>query len=704
MQSARTPSEAPSDPATREANLARILLLLTALLFGYLTLRPIESTDFWWHASMGKATLEAGSPQYPDPVAASSNERYVNIVWLFDVPLYLLYRAGGLVAVNLMVACLAVASFCLLFLLSREIARSLSIDAPWIPLIIATLAASATHLRFIPRPQAVFLTFLPLVLWLGWRIARLPERAQVLNLAAVLVVIAVWAHVHSSVVIAPAVFAAASIRLPLRFHPLETPRWPRLSRAHWAALAISAFLPLTGPSGFELLTTVFELRGNYIVRHVAEMKPMTLDHWFTPTRDIFFAEILAVLAVVGVWRRRAVDLSCLALALLGLYLTVGANRFAASWAVMMVPLVIQGLGDLGRSRSGSRFLALATAASTAGMLSLSSPAPSFAPGAAFRPETPQAIRALAPNGVIFNDYNLGGYLGFELFGQPRVVIDSRSQMFFAVEEHYSTSHALKHPAVFFELDQLHDFSAALVPKSAALCRALDGGDFFRPAWFSETHVLFLPAEAAASADVSSLDPCSPRSLLPRCLTLGADVVIPMLQAMRSVTPRSPYLARQELLLGLQCSRTLQTGTAKALLQIAAEDEQHDDFRWLEGMFLLSTNRIEEAEASLGKAPRDHLGAQVLRLQILRASTPPRSREALPLARHLAIASEDLDVPRLRELLAWACEEQGDLDCAVRESLRAALSGEPAARAQLQRLLREGNVTAELEPLARTAVR
>ena len=131
----------------------RALAVALAIALAFLALRPISSPDFWWHLSMGRATAEAGSSVYEDPVATASETRYVNIVWLFDLPLYSIYRAGGLVAVNLVVAAFAALSFLLCWAVARD---ALVRQAPWTALAVAALAAGGAHIRFAPdlRPSS----------------------------------------------------------------------------------------------------------------------------------------------------------------------------------------------------------------------------------------------------------------------------------------------------------------------------------------------------------------------------------------------------------------------------------------------------------------------------------------------------------------------------------------------------------------------
>jgi hypothetical protein len=183
-----------------------------ALALAFLALRPVTTPDFWWHLSMGRATWEAASFTYPDPVALGGEgeaaSHYVNVVWLFDVPLYLIHRAGGIVAVNLFLAALAAACFAAAWLLARDVAGRC---APWTALLVAALAAGGAHLRFIQRPQAVFLVLLPLTFLLARRAARSAGLTQAVYTGGLLLAVAAWTQIHASVVIAPVMTLAAAL-------------------------------------------------------------------------------------------------------------------------------------------------------------------------------------------------------------------------------------------------------------------------------------------------------------------------------------------------------------------------------------------------------------------------------------------------------------------------------------------------------------
>jgi hypothetical protein len=671
-----------------------------AVALGFLALRPIGTPDFWWHLSMGRATVEAGSPLFSDPVAAAATARYVNIVWLYDVGLYGLYGAGGLVAVNAILGLLAAASFLLCWAVARDIVGR---RAPWMALALATLAAGGAHVRMLPRPDSVFFVLLPLVLWLARRGATTRGLSAWRYRGGLLLSVAAWAQVHASVVIAPAVAIGAS--LPWCW-PSGEPRRASPPRGHVAVLVATALLPLTGASGVGLVGRVLAHDDNYVIRVIAEMKPLSVALWQSFEPDVVVVKVLLLLALVGLVRRPRLPVGALLLAGLGGLLAWNTNRFVATWCVLLLPLVCELWRPAKGEREGwrSRLGAIAATVGVVTLLARGSAAPSFEPGAEREMGPARAVVALGLDGTIFNSYDDGGLLGWQLYGRPRVVIDSRSQMRFELEENYAALRALRDPEAFRALHRLHGFAAALVPSLAPLCRTLAAESRWRPVWRSERTTIFLPRTAGAKEDPAALQalPACGESFPPAGCGRpeAARSALAEVDALLALTPGEAALGRIGARVALQCSRPPAVAAAADYVHLASGEPGHQDLPWLRGLLLLAQTEPEAALRTLAAASADHVPAAVLRLQILRHLGRPR--EALPLARELVVRTERAGFARGRELLAWACRETGDEECSVREALRAALAGDISARQELRAALAAGRVPPALHALAAAA--
>ena len=685
---------------------AAVLGCLLAPILGVLAIRPVTSPDFWWHVSMGRAVWDAVALSFADPVAAGARE-YQNIVWLFDVPLYLLFDWGGVVAVNTLVAFLAMGCFLVCWRLALDICGP---EAQYTALAVATLAAGGAHLRFIQRPQAAFLFLLPLTLWLAHRAAQAEGRRRWPWLVALFLTTLSWAQIHASVVIAPAVAAAAA--LPWAFGPGVA--WPRsLSETlrkpfeglegTLAVIAATAVAPVAGPSGFDLLRRVLAHQDNYSVRKIAEMKPMTLEMWLQPTRDILLAEILAVLVVAAIFYRRRLDVGPLLLAGLGLYLTLGTNRFAAAWALLMLPLAATVLKPSYPDGWRRQLAALVTVIAVPALLSLGSRAPSFEVDDKF-PEGPaEALAQLQPGGTVFNTYDDGGYLGWQLYGDARVFFDSRAQMHFDVEEFYAGVRALPEPQVFLRLDQGYDFTAAVIPRDAPLCRALNADPAWSAAWTGEDDTVFLPtvflATQAVAKPLRSLSACGVAAHEQACRQApDPSVFLAEVDQLMALAPGDGHAGRLGALLALRCFDQPRFEEATRYLGAAAgADPDHPELRWAGGLLLIAQGNMEGALEVFADLPPDHHRGHALRINLLRQKGDVAA--VLEAAQEQVRLLDDLSPPFLREQLAWACEETGDRDCAVREAARAALAGDAKARQRLIRYREQGWIRETLRPLA-----
>lgn len=678
---------------------ARLLIgLLVTVVFGLLAMRPIYSGDYWWHLAMGRAALEAGAAVFPEPLGLGSIATYVNNVWLFDILLYGLHQLAGPGATNLLVALLAALSFLACWALAREFAGP---GAGWTSLLVAALATGGAHLRFTTRPQSFFLLLLPMVLWLSRRAAAGSGRRRWVSLAALIVVVGLWAHLHSSIIIAPVVALAATLPWVLRWSPLRVERaFPVPDRRFWLILATLAILPWTSADGPQIFDRIVGHTDSDVMAYNEEMMPLELEQWLPPSRDFLILEILLVLGCVGFLHHRRIDVGPLLLVLFGLALTVKSNRFVAAWAILAIPWVVSMLRPVKRESHIRVGLTLVALNAVCIFLAWHSEAPSLQTSPVFPVGGAQALAALDVRGPIFNEYSDGGYLGWKLYGQVRLITDSRSITAFDREEEYAARRALSDPRVFDRLAAAHDFQAVLIPRRSPLCSALADRSDWQAIWFAENDVLFLPATEEPMSPI--LAPCDRERNIRDCRETTAAPFLGEVDKMLRLTPQEAFLGRLGALLALQCARPPAVERALGYLRGPAADEpDHPDLLWLMAMTAVVNGDPGNALALVSQLPEYHHAGQLLRLRLLRRFD--RAEEALPIAREQVQRRLDESPPELREQLAWACEETGDLDCAVLQALRASLAGHPGAISRLSRYRQEGKIPGNLVALAEAAL-
>lgn len=362
----------------------------------------IADTDFWWHLKTGQYIAERHSLPAPDPFAyttalnAPTAVAQFNLTheWLSQLMLYLVYAAGGFVAVIVVRAALLAAVCGLSGFLAARLSGSL-----YAGLAAAFAAASAAIAFTADRPVlvtflgvAVFVTLLELRRWL-W---------------ALPVLMLIWANCHGGFFLGWVVLLAYCIGQDRRR------LWPVAA----CAIAISGL----NPNGFGVLSTLSHYGRSELTANLVEWRPPSL--WGPPYGfDVLLYAAIVVLAIS--WRR-------VRLPHWALFITFSAASLLAFRNIMLIgflaPVLIAAYWPFPfrapRSLAWAA-TALIAAAIIAGVLT----------GAFFQLRVARwlipaaAAEWLNANHIrrrIFNTYEQGGYLIWRLWPQQRVFIDGRA--------------------------------------------------------------------------------------------------------------------------------------------------------------------------------------------------------------------------------------------------------------------------------------
>lgn len=123
---------------------------LVALLFAAVAafaIRRLDDPDTWWHLAGGRYIATHGAVPMHDVFSYTAATRpWTDLQWLFDLALFGVYQLGGVAALILATAVLALLTFAILLLVTRH--------CGWVPATVAlTLALLASQDRFVPRPE-----------------------------------------------------------------------------------------------------------------------------------------------------------------------------------------------------------------------------------------------------------------------------------------------------------------------------------------------------------------------------------------------------------------------------------------------------------------------------------------------------------------------------------------------------------------------
>jgi tetratricopeptide (TPR) repeat protein len=160
-----------------------------------LACHDLQNEDVWWHLRGGEWILQNGRPPQLDPFSFASADRpWIDLHWLFQVVLVLIYRAVGIPGIILLAAALATAAVLATFAARPRGAPLAAVGFLWLPALL--LAAD----RFYVRPEMATLLFLGAYLAVLVRLDDQPRLAWLLPLIQVL-----WVNMHGLFVLGPIV-------------------------------------------------------------------------------------------------------------------------------------------------------------------------------------------------------------------------------------------------------------------------------------------------------------------------------------------------------------------------------------------------------------------------------------------------------------------------------------------------------------------
>ncbi len=203
------------DPATREPGRCLVFGALLGLAF-LLGCFPMGDFDVWWHLRSGQLILERGAVPRLDLFTYTNADRpWIDLYWLFQIAMAVLYRAGGASALVLLKAACGTAIVALSLAGRRSDARTWPVVVAWLPAVVMLSG------RLCERPELASLVFLAGFLAVLGRAGDKPRWLWLLPVMQVL-----WVNCHGFFVLGPLVLAAYvaelvhdRLRPPLRTIP-----------------------------------------------------------------------------------------------------------------------------------------------------------------------------------------------------------------------------------------------------------------------------------------------------------------------------------------------------------------------------------------------------------------------------------------------------------------------------------------------------
>ncbi|MGQ9593865.1 MAG: hypothetical protein ACUVXH_04965 [Anaerolineae bacterium] len=400
------------------------------------------SPDMWWHLAAGRAMATSHQVLRTDPFSHTvAGKPWTDVYWLAQLAMYGLHRLGGLPALMVATAFSVVLAF---VPLARVLRGSLFVRA-----FALLLAATASAVSWVPRPQMVTLAFLSLTLWLLDRYRRVPgSQAH----WAFVPLFALWANAHGGFPAGTLLIACAAagdaLERALGWSTAETPSWRRtgsLALAGLLALAATCLNPHT----YRVLLLPFQTVRMEVLQDLIQewASPDFHQPWVWP----FLALLLATALAWALSPQRPALRDLLSVSAFTYMALLGGRNISLAALVMALTLAEHGSLALERLHQTPRLSALwrkmsptspppARPVLNAAVLAVAFLA-ATGKAAYVASVTDEAVRQTYPVGAVaflraaqppremFNPYHWGGFCLWELYPEYPVFVDGRTDLY-----------------------------------------------------------------------------------------------------------------------------------------------------------------------------------------------------------------------------------------------------------------------------------
>lgn len=325
-------SEARNTVARREETVRRLLLLLALYMLPVVqALQPIIDPDIWWHLRTGQWIVEHGTVPMTDAFSSvGMGKPWIAYSWLFEVLVYGLYQALGLVGLVLYTAVFSLLIALALHALVRRF-------EPRFPVAVAltALGLCAMFPLLSPRPWLLTILFFIIEIDILFAARQLGETRRLWLLP---LLFALWANVHVQfiyglVVLGLAVAESLLERLRQRSTGSGRALAPPVSRMLCVATAC-AIATLATPYHLHLYGTIIDLIAQTgPLEYISEMQALGFR---VPWDWCVLAVVLGAVFALG-WQRALRPFPLLLLAA-GCFLSFRARRDV--WFVVVAALAV----------------------------------------------------------------------------------------------------------------------------------------------------------------------------------------------------------------------------------------------------------------------------------------------------------------------------------------------------------------------------
>ena len=405
-----------------------------------MALRFSIGPDTYWHLRAGEWMLSEGTILKVDPFSLTRlDSEWIYPGWLSQIAMISAYRMMGFPGLNLLTALVVTATFGFVWMTMRE--------GPLLRAFVLLLAATASAVYWSARPHIFTFLFTAVTLWAMARFRRKGSRV----IWVIPILTAVWANMHGGFVLPILLIGleilASSIDILLSKLRIATglgdPSIRKLKVLIGVGLASVVAIALN-PFGVNMLAYPFRTVSIGVLQDF-------IQEWQSPNFhqievQPFLWLLLIVLFAMAISPKRPTSIELIHIGVFA-YLGFLAARNIAIFALVAAPVLSRHLGAILENwiprRSEGKELSsrltrplnvfllilIAFVAFIKGALPLSTQFNSDTIADQMPAEAVLYLRENQPAGPLFNSYNWGGYVLWNLYPQYLSFVDGRTDLF-----------------------------------------------------------------------------------------------------------------------------------------------------------------------------------------------------------------------------------------------------------------------------------
>jgi len=410
------------------------LVILGAFLF---VIRPIEDPDFWWHIKTGQLILQDKEIPFVDDYSFSANGKpWIAHEWLSEVIMYGTFKAGGIAFTVILFAFLALTAFTLSIFRSENRINLYAIGgALLLGFILSTPVLWA-------RPQIFTLLNASIFIFL---LDRFIKTERIRNLIPLPIIMLLWVNQHGAFIIGLGIIGIYILGL-VSDHLISIvkakDRFSKIINKSIFILAgtliVCSLTIFINPNGSKIFLYPFQTVNDPSLQSVNQ-------EWASPNFHertwIPLAVMYLSLIGFGLKAKKTISTTNIILCVVFGYLALLALKQVALFAIVSIPILADLISDVipfapGNKQSKRIVIPLAVISITGivvlianSVFHLNEKQTAFMEQ--FFPV--KAVEFIEKEGIegkyIFNSYNWGGYLIWNMYPQQKVYIDGRCDMY-----------------------------------------------------------------------------------------------------------------------------------------------------------------------------------------------------------------------------------------------------------------------------------